>query len=144
MSVSWNYFNKFDPIEDEYLPASGQGNTMATQIVTAVCKLVYKWYNDGDVFDNTRYLSGWANDLSSYANWLWKNTDASDILTDVFSARNDGEYEDILKEVADMLMNEEYLKDFKDKDVVGSIYDCDGPFKFEEYSEDDEYDEDEY
>ena len=70
--VDWSYYDKpeFKAINSEYLPARGEGETKATQIVTAVNKLVYKWYNDGDVFDNTGALSGWANDLSSYANWL--------------------------------------------------------------------------
>lgn len=71
-SVDWSYFNKFDRANDEYLPSTGEGDTMATQVCTAVTKLVYKWYNDGDVFDNSYGLEGWANDLSSYANWLYK------------------------------------------------------------------------
>ena len=72
MSKEWSEFNKFDEADEKYLPACGEGDTMASQITTAVCKLVYKWYNDGDVFDNTNGLGGWCNDLSSYANWLWK------------------------------------------------------------------------
>lgn len=67
-SVSWSYFRRFDEIIDKYLPASGEGENMASQIVTAVNKLIYKWYNDGDVYDNTGYLEGWANDISDYAN----------------------------------------------------------------------------
>ena len=74
MAVDWGYYDKFDGINDKYLPVYSEGETKATQIVTAVNKLVYKYYNDGDVFDNTRYLSGWANDLSDYANWLYKYT----------------------------------------------------------------------
>ena len=74
MSVDWSYFDKFDGIIDKYLPTKGEGETKATQIVTAINKLIYKWYNDGDVFDNTYHLEGWANDLSDYANWLYENT----------------------------------------------------------------------
>ena len=47
--VSWGYFNKFDDILNKYMPFTGEGKTMASQLVTAVNKLVYKWYNDGDV-----------------------------------------------------------------------------------------------
>ena len=71
-SVDWDYFDKFEPIINKYMPDRGEGETMASQIVTAVNKLVYKWYNDGDVYDNTYILEGWANDLSDYANWLYK------------------------------------------------------------------------
>ena len=57
---------------------------MASQLVTAVNKLVYKWYNDGDVYDNIHSLDNWANDLSSYANWPYKYIpESSDILIDV-------------------------------------------------------------
>ena len=40
MSVKWSYFNKFEALEDKYLPIKGEGETKATQIVTSVCKLV--------------------------------------------------------------------------------------------------------
>lgn len=56
MSVDWGYFDKFEWADEKYLPCRGEGETKATQIVTAINKLVYKWYNDGDVFDNTHYL----------------------------------------------------------------------------------------
>ena len=82
-SVVWDYFNIFHDINDKYLPDSGEGDNMATQTVTAVNKLVYKWYNDGDVYDNSTAsgLDGWGNDLSDYANWLAKNIDGcKDIL----------------------------------------------------------------
>jgi hypothetical protein len=93
-SVDWSYYDKkeFDEIDEKYLPASGEGENMASQIVLAVNKLVYKWYNDGDVYDNTYGLEGWANDLSDYANWLWRYADA-DVLMDIEKARNDSDYE---------------------------------------------------
>ena len=71
--VEWDYFDKFQKIIDKYMSSNGEGETKASQVVTAINKLIYKWYNDGDVFDNTHHLKGWWNDLSSYANWLYKN-----------------------------------------------------------------------
>ena len=67
-SVNWGSFNKFEDIIHKYMPAMGEGETLASQAVTAINKLIYKWYNDGDVYDNRYSLQGWANDLSSYAN----------------------------------------------------------------------------
>ena len=141
--MNWNYFDKFESIIDKYMEMSGEGNTKASQVVTAVNKLIYKWYNDGDVYDNTCYLTGWANDLSSYANWLAKYTDENvdAILSEVFFARNDEEYEMILKNLADYLLREDLLEEYEKEEKIGSIYECDGNFKFEEYSE--EYDEEE-
>lgn len=139
--MEWSYFDKFDSLTDKYLPDCGEGETMASQIVTAVCKLVYKWYNDGDVFDNTGMMSGWCNDLSSYANWLLAHTPFGDVLTRVFDCMNDEEYEDLLVDLADLLLVEEYLDEMNGHEKVGSIYDCDGPFKFVEESEDEDDEE---
>lgn len=138
MAVDWGYYDKFDELNEKYLPERGEGETKATQIVTALNKLVYKWYNDGDVFDNTYFLDGWANDLSSYANWLYKHTETQNILNKISSCVTDGEYEDLLKELADKLLDEEYLLIQNKFEKVDTIYDCSGKFKFVESDEDEE------
>lgn len=46
----------YDEVIELYLPDRGEGKTKATQIVTAVNKLIYKWFNDGDVYDNTYHM----------------------------------------------------------------------------------------
>ena len=142
MSVQWDYYDKFESVMKKYLPDMDEGETKATQIVTAVTKLVYKWYNDGDVFDNTNHLEGWANDLSSYANWLDKCTDlkASGILAKIKDCYNESDYENLLKELADTMLDEEYLAKQNKFDKVGTIYDCDGKYKFvESYDDEDDY-----
>ena len=139
MSVDWSYYDKFDGINEKYLPIKGEGETRATQIVTAVNKLVYKWYNDGDVFDNTFAMEGWANDLSDYANWLYENTkNAWKILNKISACYSDGEYEELLKELADEMLNEEFLAEQNKEEKVGTIYDCDGKFEYKEQSDEDE------
>lgn len=138
-SVPWHYFDKFDIICDQYLPARGEGDTMASQIVTAVCKLVYKWYNDGDVFDNTYLLEGWWNDLSDFANWLYKNVpESSDILISIGNCSSEDDYENLLKDLADTLLDETLLNKYAQFDTTGTIYSCTGPFKFVEDNEEDE------
>lgn len=146
MTVNWDYYNneRFDRINDKYLPSFGEGETMATQIVTAVNKLVYKWYNDGDVFDNTHYLEGWCNDLSHYANWLYKYTDddhVKETLEGIECCYTAGDYEDLLKVLADTLLDEDAIEGYHKRPAVGSIYDCDGMFKFVEYEDNDEDEE---
>jgi len=42
--ASWSSFVEFESIIDSYTPARGEGNTMAEQIVTAINKLIYKWF----------------------------------------------------------------------------------------------------
>ena len=149
--VNWSYFNKFEAIDAKYLPLCGEGDTMATQIVTATTKLVYKWYNDGDVYDNTHAMTGWWNDLSSYANWLAAHVAGTKAILDRISdCQNDAEYEHILKDLIDLTNTEEFLYPYTLIPKVGSIYKCDGDYTYEEYSEDeeeddyyDDYDEDE-
>lgn len=141
-SENWNYFNRFDTILDEFMPDVGEGDTMASQAVTAVNKIVYKWYNDGDVYDNTYGLVGWVNDLSSYANWLNKYIPYSrTILSEIENCRVDDEYENILVELADTVLDRNLLNKLN-TEKAGSIYDCDGPFKFVDTSEVEEEGED--
>lgn len=136
-SVDWDYFDRFDPVIQKYMPLRGEGNTMASQIVTAVNKLIYKWYNDGDVYDNTHYLKGWANDLSSYANWLRKYAaGAGDILDSISLVYSFGEYETLLKDLADLCLNEGYLSEYN-VPREGTIYDCDGVYVFRLLDDDD-------
>lgn len=140
MSVDWGYYDKFEGINDKYLPYKGEGATKAMQIVVAVNKLIYKYYNDGDVFDNTYHLEGWANDLSSYANWIYDNTkDGWKILNKIKDCYNDSDYEDLLKELADTLLVEDYLAEENKEEKIDTIYEYDGKFKYEEETEEDYY-----
>ena len=144
-SVNWDYFDKFEPLEDIYLPDRGEGENLATQAVTATTKLVYKYYNDGDVFDNqhTGYMD-WCNDLSSYANWLSKYIPgASKILDQIFKfdySDMKDRYEDLLKEVADFIFDEDKLKELEKQPKQGSIYDCEGDYELIAADEEDEDD----
>lgn len=147
--VDWNYYDKFEDLINKYMPDEGEGETFASQIVTAVNKLIYKWYNDGDVFDNVNSgLQGWANDLSSYANWLYKYApgDAPAILKNIYGMGDEADYETLLQELADNLLDENLLSTLESK-TQGSIYDCEGPFEFKEYYEDEDedyYEDDNY
>lgn len=150
MAVDWNYYDRFEGVFDKYVPVRGEGETKATQIVTAVSKLIYKWYNDGDVYDNSYVLEGWANDLSDYANWLWEHTKANELLENIFKCYNNSDYENLLKELADMLLVEDFLAEQNKVAKVGTIYKCDGAFKYidrdaddENYDYDDDYEDDE-
>lgn len=147
-SLSWDDFDVFAELINRYMPDRGEGETIASQICTAVNKLVYKWFNDGDVFDNTHYLSGWANDLSSYANWLYSLKDicfdgyhtkeTRKILDRIKYAVNDDVYTKLLYDLCDLLINEEFLDFANEYDKKGSIYKCEGKFKFiENYDDED-------
>ena len=153
--LSWNDFSNpvTARIEKDFLPTSGEGDNMMSQAVTAATKLIYKWFNDGDVFDNTFGLQGWANDLSSYANWLDENIpEAAAILSRIEAVGSDeSAYTRLLFDLMHTVFNDEMIIKYADKPVVGTIYDCSGPYSFyttptcpECGAECDEYDLDHY
>lgn len=143
MAKSWSYFDKFEKITDKYMPRRGEGGTLASQAVTAVNKLVYKWYNDGDVFDNTHALEGWMNDLSTYANWLDRYIpETKPILEQIDTIGTNGEYEDLLAELADLVLDWGFLEDLSKKDKSGSIYTQKGPYEYKEFDDDEDCEDD--
>lgn len=133
---SWDDFSdpETDSIEKEYLPDSGEGETMMHQAVTAATKLIYKWFNDGDVFDNNYGLKGWANDLSSYANWLDENIpEAEPILARIKTIGSDEDaYTDLLYDLMKAIFNPNMVTEYAGQPKTGTIYDCDGPYNFYE------------
>lgn len=133
----WDDFDVFDDEVVKYVPGYGEGKTMASQIATAVNNLVYKYYDNGDVFDNTYHLSGWCNDQSSYANWLYKNTteEVKQILERISEAVTYADYENLLFDLATKMLNKDYLESMSKKKKVGTIYKCGGKFKFVEDKE---------
>ncbi|MBQ2856602.1 MAG: hypothetical protein IJE78_05630 [Bacteroidaceae bacterium] len=139
--MDWSAFNRFSDEFDAYLPDMGEGDTKASQVATAVSKLVYKWFNDGDVYDNNYYMEGWANDLSSYANWLYKYIPKTQsILDGIESCRGDDSYEQLLYNLCELCADPQELAAIDQEPKVGSVYDCSGPYSFTEYSEDDDED----
>ena len=147
-SVNWDDFDKFRDIIRKYVPDRGEGETMASQAATAINKLIYKWYNDGDVYDNRYLLQGWANDLSSYANWLYEYIPQTRDILDRIEQDTDNTYSDTLMLLAEKVLTPEFLNELESRSKVNSIYEAEGPFEFIEdrdYDEDDDYDyEDEY
>lgn len=137
-------FYKFDDIVKKYMAPSGEGDTKASQIAAAVNKIIYKWFNDGDVVDNvhTGLSEGVVgNDLSSYANWLWDNVGQANkplvhILNNVDG--NEDKYAVCLYELASKLLKDDVLSFYSEQDAVDSIYDYDdGPFEVREDKDDD-------
>lgn len=137
IGVDWGYFDKFNDILKQYLSPKGQGNTYATQIVTAINNLVYHWYANGDVYDNVNSsMDGGANDLTCYANWLATYVDgASEILDKITEIKygNGNMYELILKDLCDEYLTDEFLKIANESPLEGDIYKCSGPYEFDEY-----------
>lgn len=117
-----------------YLPEEGEGDNMATQTVTATSKLIYKWFNDGDIYDNHYWLDSGVNDLSSYANWLYEYLpETRNILDRIKRVRSEGDYVDLLYELYLFVFDTELLQALEQLPKTGSVYNCDEPFEFKEH-----------
>lgn len=137
----------YDRMVGQYLPSQGEGNTMATQLATALNKLIYKWYNDGDVYDNRFGMEGFANDISSHANWIYKHfPNTRKTLEKIYRCTSESQYVAILAELASLCWDDEDLENLDKKPKIDSIYNCDGPFEcdYDNDSWDEEYGDEDY
>lgn len=135
--IKWSDFDKFKK-DEEYLPRQGEGQTKATQAATALNKIVYKWFNDGDVYDNTYCLNGWCNDISSEANWLYLNIEGcSDILNGISKCYTESDYTELLYKLCEHMDTLDW-NELNKQEKVGSVYETEGPFMFVK-SDDEEY-----
>jgi len=133
-SHDWDEFSKEFPNSDEYLPASGDGDNMGTQASTALCKLVYKWFNDGDVYDNNYGMEGWCNDISGSANWLYKHIpETREILDRIEEVNTDEAYTDLLYDLCEVV--DPMIPELLNEPKVGDAYNEDGPYHFTEFIE---------
>lgn len=74
MALNSNDIDKYYEVLTQYLPDTGEGDTMATQLATAVDRIVYRWFNDGDTI--------WTDECQPFADWLWENIDGIDTVID--------------------------------------------------------------
>ena len=50
LSNKSNYEDKLEALFDEYVPGTGKSDNLGGEIIRAVNKIIYRWYNDGDVY----------------------------------------------------------------------------------------------
>ena len=93
---------KFDELCDKYVPAWGEANTLGGEILRAINRIVYRYYNDGDTID--WYYGGDYNLLRACDTFLNMYCPAYYSLSNI----NELEYEknlcDRLKKVFDYLV----------------------------------------
>lgn len=104
---SWGHLSetddaKFDELFEKYVPACGKANTLGGEIVRAINRIVYRYYNDGDTID--RYYGNEYNHLRACDTFLNMYCPAYHSLSNI----NELEYEkhlcDRLKKVLDYLI----------------------------------------
>ena len=135
----WSDFYRFGDVTNEYMPAMGEGDTIASQASTAINKLVYKWFNDGDVFDNTHAMQGWCNDLSTYANWLAYHIEgAAEVLDGIANCYSDEDYTELLYDLCEQCCDDGSMRLWDTMPKEDSIYTKDGDYTFTEHYDDEE------
>lgn len=90
-----------------YLPKSWEWNTKATQLATAICKIVYRYNNDWDKYTSKRS----SKVIGTYANWIHNHC---------FKLKRFDDYEDNLKSM--LLFWISMIDYLKDEEPVGSVY----------------------
>lgn len=133
---------KFNEFFDKYVPINGSANTLGGEIVRAINRIVYRYYNDGDTVD--RYCGNEYNHLRACDTFLKTYCPAYHSLSNI----NELEYEkhlcDRLKKVFDYLVANPNVFE-----IANSI-DCiaNAPYEPWEYDDEEDYDydddEDEY
>lgn len=128
--VNWISFDKFDKIKDRYVHGSGEGDTMAQQMISAVKNIVDSWYRDGNVYDNSYELGGNRKDISTFANWLYTYIpETKQILDGIKNVKNGEEYEDLLDRLYSTIYQDNILNKYSNEEAIDSIFDCAGnPF----------------
>lgn len=133
----WSDWERSDwkKIQDEYLSEKDQSETLLTQAVTCVCKLVYRYFNNNDFYAVFRsYL-----DLTTYANWLYEHIEeTNEILDSIFEINSMEEYPDILWKLSEIVFSESFVSKYKNIKAKDNIYECYGHFvHIEPYQEED-------
>ena len=128
MSIS--RFEKFNKVLDIYMPDQGEGESLASQIATAVAKIVYRWFNDGDTVSSKWMVQSGTDEggMSQFANWLYINIADSRPMfrnwLDKFDNESvtDAEYENFLYDMCKNLLDPDFLDGYSTEPKYDSIY----------------------
>lgn len=70
-----------DEMYDRYVPACGKCNTLGGEILRAINRIIYKFYNDGDTV--SRYYSSTYNDSYGAEKFLYKHVPGYEPMRDI-------------------------------------------------------------
>lgn len=70
-----------DEMYDRYVPACGKCNTLGGEILRAINRIIYKFYNDGDTV--SRYYSSTYNDSYGAEKFLYKHVPGYELMRDI-------------------------------------------------------------
>jgi len=131
-----------EPLYDELVAGSGKSDTVEGEMLRAINRIVYRYYNDGDEY-HTGYGTETAGPAHSYL--VNANHPLRSLVSTLF--KNGTNYEQTIKDVLDAILD--HIESRRGKYTPNSedMYDYEPEFEDEEEDDDDYgygYDDDEY
>ena len=136
-----------EPLYDKLVPGQGDAETVEGEMLRAINRIVYRFYNDGD-----KYFQGYGTETAGPAHSFLVNANhplKSAMIKLFDEPSGDNSYERMLKDVLDMILD--YIESRQGKytkNTLGGMFDYEPEFE-EEEEDDDDYtydydDEDDY
>lgn len=128
-----------DNLFEELVPASGKADNKAGELVRALCRIGYRYYNDGDIIG----IGYGKETCNAAARFMGKrgSDEMARILGEMWGNGNESEYEDLLNELSEITVD--YIKahpELKNEPTEDMFDHFD---KYEDYDDEDCDDEDE-
>ncbi len=130
-----------EPLYDKLVPGQGDAETVEGEMLRAINRIVYRYYNDGD-----EYHTGYGTETAGPAHSFLVN--ANHPLRSLVSAlfKKGTNYEQTIKDVLDAILDHIESRQGKyTKNTVGGMFDYEPEFEDDTYEEEDyDYDYDDY
>lgn len=117
--VDWDEFDRFVKYK-KYLPPMGEGDTMASQLATAVSTIVHRYYNDGDTVTKA-WGYGASGNMRNLTRWIRKYIPELRVYASRLLNPREYDYEQTLYDIAAEM--EMIIDNYADEPKTGSIYD---------------------
>jgi len=129
-----------EPLYNELVPGQGDAETVEGEMLRAINRIVYRFYNDGD-----KYFQGYGTETAGPAHSFLVNANhpLKSAMVKLFDEPSgDNSYERMLKDVLDMILD--YIESRQGKytpNNVGDMFDYEPEFEDDEEDYDDYYDD---
>jgi hypothetical protein len=131
-----------EPLYDKLVPGQGDAETVEGEMLRAINRIVYRFYNDGD-----KYFEGYGTETAGPAHSFLVNANhplKSAMIKLFDEPSGDNSYERMLKDVLDMILDHIESRQGKyTKNTLGGMFDYEPEFE-EEDDDYDDYDDDYY
>jgi len=134
-----------EPLYDKLVPGMGDAETVEGEMLRAINRIIYRYYNDGD-----KYFQGYGTETAGPAHSFLVNANhpQKSAMNQIFNEPiSDSEYEQMIKDALDMILD--YIESRQGKytkNTLGGIFDYEPEFEEDEDDYDDytyDYDDDE-